>query len=88
MTFDQKYPRCSIACLKKFTYYRRQNKNGTLHLMRRCVTCQKSASSAMRSTDYPQEWVSTLDIEQPRYTGQTGAIVQPKKGVIPREHPF
>ena len=75
MTIDQKFPRCS--CMpKKYTYYRRLNKNGTLHLMRRCVTCQRNASSAMRGSDYPSEWVEALEIEQPRYTGQTGAIVQ------------
>ena len=75
MTIDQKFPRCDCTP-KKFTYYRRLNKNGTLHLMRRCVTCQRNASSAMRGTDYPAEWVNALEIEQPRYTGQTGAIVQ------------
>ena len=84
MTLDQKYPRCDCAP-KKFTYFRRQNKNGTLHLMRRCVTCQKNASSAMRGTDYPHEWVDALEIEQPRFTGQTGAIVQNRRTETPMQ---
>ena len=72
---DTKYPACACAP-KRYTYYRRRNRNGTLHLIRKCRACHKAAQNAMRKADYPTEWVNALDIIETRSTGQIGAIVQ------------
>ena len=72
---DTKYPACACEP-KRYTYYRRRNRNSTLHLIRKCRVCHKAAQNAMRKADYPAEWVNTLDIIETQGTGQNGAIVQ------------
>ena len=72
---DTKYPACECTP-KRYTYFRRRNRNGTLHLLRKCRACHKIARNAMRASDYPTEWVNALEIVETDDTGQRRAIVQ------------
>ena len=72
---DTKYPACACAP-KRYTYYRRRNRNGTLHLIRKCRACHTIARNAMRTSDYPTEWVNALEIVATVDTGQMRASMQ------------
>ena len=70
---DTKYPACACEP-KRYTYYRRRNRNSTLHLIRKCRACHTIARNAMRTSDYPTEWVNALEIVETVDTGQMRAI--------------
>ena len=56
-----KYPNCNCGTTR-FDYLRKRYKNGTLHLVRRCATCQAIAQNAMRQDDYDKRWVESLPV--------------------------
>ena len=56
-----KYPNCDCGTTR-FDYLRKRYKNGTLHLVRRCATCQAIAQNAMRQEDYCKRWVESLEV--------------------------
>ena len=68
-----KYPNCECK-EKRFDYLRRRYKNGTLHMFRKCPSCEKVAQNAMRQDEYDANWVSTLQIVE---NGVTGYSVKP-----------
>ena len=67
-----KYPRCECK-VSRFDYLRKRYKNGTLHMFRKCPSCQKVAQNAMAQADYPAEWVGSLPISE------NGVMEQPVK---------
>ena len=68
-----KYPKCECA-QKRYTYFRKRYRNQTLHLIRSCAECGKTAQNPMRQQDYDKNWVSTLPIVE---TGVIGNSVKP-----------
>ena len=58
-----KYPRCECQT-KKYDYFRKCYKNGTLHMFRKCPSCEKVAQSAMSQSDYDANWVSELRVSE------------------------
>ena len=51
-----KHPNCECKTTR-YQYFRKQYKNKSLHLMRRCIECGKTASSPMRQSDYDNNWI-------------------------------
>ena len=68
-----KHPKCECET-KKYTYFLKRYRNKTLHLIRRCAECGKTAQNPMRQQDYDKNWVSTLPIVE---TGVIGNSVKP-----------
>ena len=64
-----KYPKCECRTTR-FDYFRKQYKNGTLHLMRQCPQCGKVAQNAMRQDEYDRGWVDGLPL-------MTDGVIQP-----------
>ena len=54
-----KYPACKCNSTR-FDYFRRRYRNGTLHQIRRCVSCRKAAQNPMRQDEYDRAWVDSL----------------------------
>ena len=59
-----KYPNCYCQPAK-YTYFRRRNKNGTLHLIRQCEHCGSCAQNPMSQRDYDPAWIASLPIRTP-----------------------
>ena len=68
-----KHPNCECET-KRYSYFRRRYRNGTLHLLRKCEACGKIAQNCMRQQDYDKNWVDTLPIVE---TGVIGNSVKP-----------
>ena len=56
-----KYPTCQCA-QKRYDYFRKRYRNGTLHLIRRCTSCGKPAQNPMRQHEYDRTWVESLPV--------------------------
>ena len=56
-----KYPNCRCR-QEKFRYFRKRYRNGTLHLMRRCLQCGKTAPNPMRQDEYDRNWIDGLPV--------------------------
>ena len=85
-----KYPNCECK-EKRFDYLRRRYKNGTLHMFRKCPSCQKVAQNAMRTADYDVNWIETLQIvstdgrsEPVQTQKQMGHLTHQKTGCQPK----
>ena len=72
-----KHPNCECT-QKRFDYFRKRYRNQTLHLIRRCAECGKTAQNPMRQDEYDRSWVDTLPIMA------SGVMEQP---VQPRAQP-
>ena len=58
-----KYPQCECRTTK-FDYFRKRYKNGTLHMFRKCPSCEKVAQNAMSQSEYDANWVSELPVSE------------------------
>ena len=58
---SNKHPRCECQ-EKRYSYFRRRYRNGTLHLLRKCEQCGKAAQNAMRQDEYDRTWIDGLPI--------------------------
>lgn len=56
-----KHPTCPCN-QKRFDYFRKRYRNGTLHLIRRCGSCGKAAQNPMRQDEYDRNWVESLPV--------------------------
>ena len=56
-----KYPTCECA-QKRYDYFRKRYRNGTLHLIRHCGLCGKPAQNPMRQDDDDRAWVESLPV--------------------------
>ena len=56
-----KFPNCECQ-RKKYDYFRKRYRNGSLHLMRRCPQCGKVAQNPMRQDEYDRAWVDGLPV--------------------------
>ena len=68
-----KHPTCPCT-QKRFDYFRKRYRNKTLHRIRQCAECGKTAQNPMKQADYDTNWVSTLPIVE---TGVIGNSVKP-----------
>ena len=79
-----KHPRCHCK-EKRFEYLRRRYKNGTLHMFRKCPSCQKVAQNAMSQSDYDANWVAGLPVmvngvmEQPKHSVSDGELMESRR---------
>ena len=69
-----KYPKCKCNA-KRFDYFRKRYRNGTLHLVRQCPGCGKVAQNPMRQAEYDKIWVDGL----PR-VDKSGSVPMVKNG--------
>ena len=67
---SNKHPACECQ-EKRYSYFRRRYRNGTLHLLRKCEACGKIAPNAKTQQDYDKNWVDTLPIVEPDGTGHS-----------------
>ena len=58
-----KHPNCQCN-QQRFDYFRKRYKNGTLHMFRKCPSCQKVAQNAMSQSEYDANWVSELPVSE------------------------
>ena len=56
-----KYPNCECQTTR-FDYFRKRYRNNTLHLMRQCPQCGKTAQNPMRQDEYDRVWVDGLPV--------------------------
>ena len=56
-----KHPKCECA-QKRYTYFLKRYRNQTLHLIRRCAECGKTAQNPMRQDEYDRNWIEALPI--------------------------
>ena len=76
MMTSGKYPKCECS-QKRYEFFRKRYRDQTLHLIRRCAECGKTAQNCMPMRDYDRSWVDTLPIEtngvmeQPVQNGRT-----------------
>ena len=73
-TMSNKYPNCQCET-KRYSYFRRRYRNGTLHMFRKCASCDAVAQNAMTQQDYEKNWVDTLPVMK---NGVMEQSVQPK----------
>ena len=71
-----KHPNCECQ-EKRYEYFRKRYRNQTLHLIRRCAECGKTAQNCMPMRDYDRAWVETLPIME------NGVMEQPVQSVKP-----
>ena len=71
-----KHPKCECA-QKRYDYFRKRYRNQTLHLIRRCAECGKTAQNPMRQDEYDRNWIDTLPIIS------TGGRSEPVQSVKP-----
>ena len=55
------YPNCRCET-KRFDYFRKRYRNGTLHLMRRCPQCGRIAPNPMKQQEYDRNWLDGLPV--------------------------
>ena len=72
-----KHPTCPCT-QKRFDYFRKRYRNKTLHRIRQCAECGKTAQNPMKQADYDTNWVDTLPVMA------NGVMEQP---VQPRAEP-
>lgn len=77
-----KYPKCECET-KRYSYFRRRYRNGTLHLMRKCEECGKTGQNAMRVVDYDTNWVDTLPIVDKGVTSEPMQNANPVQRIKP-----
>ena len=65
-----KHPNCECQ-EKRFDYFRKRYRNQTLHLIRQCAECGKTAQNPMKQADYDTNWVDTLPIIETDGTGHS-----------------
>ena len=56
-----KHPKCECET-KCYTYFRKRYRNQTLHLIRQCAECGKTAQNPMRQDEYDRSWVESLPV--------------------------
>ena len=56
-----KHPNCGCA-QKRYEYFLKRYRNQTLHLIRRCAECGKTAQNPMRQDEYDRSWVESLPV--------------------------
>ena len=56
-----KYPTCECRATR-YSYHRKRYRNGTLHLMRQCPHCGKTAQNPLPQRELDSQWVDTLPI--------------------------
>ena len=71
---SNKPPNCECK-EKRFDYLRRRYKNGTLHMFRKCPSCDAVAQNAMRQDEYDANWVDGLPVME---NGVIKPTVQPR----------
>ena len=72
-----KHPKCDCGT-KKYDYFKKIYRNGTLHMFRKCPSCQKVAQNAMSQGDYDANWVNELPVSK------NGVMEQPVQSMQSR----
>ena len=56
-----KHPNCECET-KRYNYFLKRYRNQTLHLIRRCAECGKTAQNPLRQDEYDRTWVESLPV--------------------------